>query len=172
MITLNAFSRRSVCNVTIRLPQLGRGGAWAILIAATLIFKSFVPLLAAASAQMQGKDVADICSVYGVRLAPATGHGHHGSHPMEHVAGMEMPAMEGGGPASDDGPANHSTHSQEHCALTGLAACAVFALTSWATAVWAGDQETPSASGDGFALQRDPSARWLTLRLHAPPSMA
>ena len=38
----------------------------AVLLAATLGLKTFVPLLAAVSAQMQGKAVGDVCAVYGV----------------------------------------------------------------------------------------------------------
>ena len=174
VITIKTFSSRAVHSIATRIPRTRQRAAWAFLIAATLVFKSFVPLLAVASAQMQGKAVADICSIYGVRLAPAAGgHVHDGAaHAMGHaghMAGMEMPAS--GGATSPHDPDDHVAHAQDHCALTGLAACAVFAATLWVLADWLAGDGGRAAFLDSAGPPRDASARWLILRLHAPPRL-
>jgi hypothetical protein len=153
----------------------GRTG-WAFVIAATLVFKSFVPLLAATSAKMQGKAVADVCAVYGVSLASADGHAHDAaSHTLHHMAahmhGMHTSAASEEAPVHD-APADHAAHAQDHCALTGLAACAIFAATLWGLADWLQvDERNPFAFAE-VQDARDASARWLILRLHAPPRAA
>jgi hypothetical protein len=154
--------------VTMQPRHVRRGAAWALLVAAALAFKAFVPLLAAVAAQMQGKEVADICSIYGVRLPGAHAHAQGGAH--VHTAGMAMPAIHDGDPSPGSAPGDHSSHAQDHCALTGLAACAVFALALWDFVDWDGRVPTWAVRADGVDPAPDPSARWLTLRLHAPPS--
>jgi len=70
---------------------------------------------------------------------------------------------------SHDGSSDHAEHARDHCALTGLAVCAVVASAGWNVVDWAGTAvPLPHAIGDA-ALSHDASARWLTLRLHAPP---
>jgi len=142
--------------------------AWAMLVVAALAFKSFIPLLAAVAAQMQGKQVADICSIYGVRLGGGHTHVHGGSHAMAHTAGMAMSATQGES-SPKDGPADHASHVQDHCALTGLAVCAVLALALFTFADWDAREPTHAFLADAPELSRDASARWLTSRLHAPP---
>lgn len=174
MISTTLLSRRGLHGLAARLLRTRQRSAWACLIAVTLVFKSFVPLLAAASAQMQGKPVAEVCAVYGVALPSMQAHVHDASaHAMHHMAGMEMAATGGGGPPFDHHPADHAAHAQDHCALTGLAACAVFlATTLWAVAEWTDDDRAPVAVDDAPEPLRDASARWLTLRLHAPPRLS
>jgi hypothetical protein len=162
--------------------------AWAVLLAATLALKAFVPLLAAVSAQMQGKAVGDVCSVYGVRLAAAAPalavpaphhHGHDTSH-AGHAghAGHGDPVHADGAMAgpdattpstSHDGPPDHAEHARDHCALGALAVGAVLASAAWNVADWAGGAALPDAIGDA-APAHDAIARWLTLRVHAPPT--
>ena len=146
----------------------GRVG-WALLIAVTLAFKSFVPLLAAASAEWQGKAVADICSVYGVRLAPASNHVHHAaSHGAAHAA-LAFTGTPAGDPHSHHDPSDHLAHAKDHCALTGLAACALFAPTPWLSADWLQAGGLRGLVPEPAEPLHDASARWLSLRLHAPP---
>ena len=152
--------------VVTRLVGARQRSAWAVLIAATLVFKTFVPLLAAASAHLQGRSVAEICSIYGVALPAVTGHAHGAhSHASHHMA-----AMAGSG-ASGKAPADHdpAAHTQDHCALSGLATCALFAASLWIPAPWLDTDAAMRVSLGIVEPPRDASARWLTLRLHAPP---
>jgi hypothetical protein len=156
-----------------RIPPASRLAAWAWLLAATLVFKSFVPLLAATAAQMQGKAVADVCAVYGVRLATASAHDHHDSshamgHAEGHVHGGALPAGDTS-PIRPHEPADHAAHAQDHCALTGLSACAVFAAPLLTLAGWLEPGQVLAAAVESSDLPRDAMARWLMLRLHAPP---
>lgn len=173
MISTTPLPLRALHSIATRILRARQRSAWACLIAVTLVFKSFVPLLAAASAQMQGKSVAEVCSIYGVALPSTQAHVHGAAaHAMHHMAGMEMPAVADQAPADHD-PADHAAHAQDHCALTGLAACAVFAATTlWALADWVDAQGPLAVTFDGVKPPRDASARWLTLRLHAPPRLA
>jgi hypothetical protein len=157
---------------------------WAF--AAALVLKSAVPLLAAAAAGLQGKEVADICAIYGVRLASASGHADHAaaaapamSH-MDHVghmghvgqiAGMDVPAT-GGDHDSHHEPADPAAHAQDHCALTALGTIAVDAPTAWAGIDRLDRDSVPTAGRAVETRAQDASARWLTLRLHAPPPSA
>ncbi len=146
------------------------------VLAATLALKTFVPLLAAVSAQMQGKAVGDVCAVYGVRLAAAAPpsaappHHHHGHH----AASMDgaMAGAQAALPTSHDTPSDHAEHARDHCALTGLAVCAVLAAAAWDVVDWAGTAAPSPGGAEDASPVRDASARWLTLRVHAPPSQA
>lgn len=149
-----------------------RGAAgWAFLLAATLAFKSFVPMLAALSAGMQGKAVADVCALYGVRLAPAADP-DAASHAMHHLHGAAAAATDPAGSPAHEHPADHAEHARDHCALTALAVGAVFAATLWGLVDWRAVPVTGDRFADPIAPSRDASARWLTLRLHAPPARA
>lgn len=75
---------------------------WALWVfAAALLLKGAMPWLASASAQMQGKTLVEVCTVYGVSLVPLDGQAQE--------------------PASGE----HAAHGNDHCALTALAALAV-----------------------------------------------
>ncbi len=53
---------------------------WALwLFVAALLLKSAMPLLANASAKMQGKALVEVCTVYGVSLVPLDGVLNQGS---------------------------------------------------------------------------------------------
>jgi hypothetical protein len=155
--------------------RLGRGAStWAIVLVALLAFKSFVPMLAVLSAAMQGKAVADVCAVYGVRLAPGAVVDHAAaSHAVHHVHGAaEAPWAASGATVPQAPPADHVGHARDHCALSGVALAAMLAPALWGPADWA----VPATVGRGVAASvpslRDASARWLSLRGHAPPPRA
>lgn len=140
---------------------------------ATLVFKSFVPLLAAASADLQGKAVADVCALYGVRMPQPAESAHHGAaHAMGHMHGVAMAGMDVVPSPSQHHPSEHAEHSRDHCALSGLAVGAAFALTLWGPVDWRAAPVPGRASADDTPPWRDASARWLTLRVHAPPRRA
>ena len=156
----------------MRSRRLLGAAAWAFVLVATLAFKSFVPLLAALSAELQGKAVADVCAVYGVRLAPVLDHAAV-SHAMHHAHGVaDTPMAASPSTAPDPAPADHAEHARDHCALTALAIGAMFAPALSGLVDW----RAAAAIGPGFAdpvsALRDASARWLTLRVHAPPARA
>ena len=164
---------RVVDGLRPRNPPAGRRAAWACLLVVTLAFKSFVPLLAAAAAQMQGKAVADICAVYGVRLVMVSTHAHQESvhamgHPAGHVLGVSMPETVSA-PSQPHEPNDHAEHAQDHCALTGLSTCAVFPAALWSLVGWREPRQRMWNGVDTVDPPRDAIARWLMRRLHAPP---
>jgi hypothetical protein len=158
--------------------RLGRRhrSAWIGVAAFALVLKAAVPLLAALAAQAQGKAVAEICEIYGVRtvamLARASpqamahaspgdraGHAGHAGHGHDAHAGHETPSHD---------PVAHG-HDREHCALAGLAACAApaaIALDGPAPALAAA---APLRPPQVAATRPDASASWLAGRIHAPP---
>ena len=72
-----------------------RWALWAF--AAALLLKSAMPWLASVSAEMQGKALVEVCTVYGVKTIAIDGSG-----------------------ASEPTPEGHASHGAEHCALGGL----------------------------------------------------
>jgi hypothetical protein len=76
-----------------------------------LLLKAAVPLLASASAQLQGKPVGEVCTVYGLVL-PSAAHAHHHHHADGDGAPRDVPDHALG------------AHGGDHCALTALAALA------------------------------------------------
>jgi hypothetical protein len=125
----------------------------------TLLLKAAVPLLASASAQLQGKSVGEVCTVYGVVL-PSTVHAHHHHH-----------ADGAGGPdhAPDHGSHEPGAHG-DHCALTALAALAPPDMPQLAL---------PRARQcDGivplpvFAGIRDACSLWVARMKQGPPAFA
>lgn len=125
--------------------------AWAWLLVALVLLKAAVPLLATAAAVRQGVALAEVCSVYGVRVVAirATNIG-----------------------TNDPAPAPGVMHADgEHCTLGSL-------LGGPAPALLATVPPHPPAGGLTVAatplrpLPRDASQRWLMARLHAPPVRA
>jgi hypothetical protein len=76
-----------------------RWALWAFALA--LLLKAAMPLLATASAELQGKTLVEVCTVYGVSLVPLESKG------------QEQPA-----------PEPMAQHGGEHCVLTALATLA------------------------------------------------
>ncbi|MCM5679917.1 hypothetical protein M8A51_10270 [Schlegelella sp. S2-27] len=125
---------------------------WAV--AASLLLKAAVPLLAAAAAQVQGRTLVEICTVYGVRTV---------------VQGEEAAALD-----ADDGQ-GHDTrtlHGDSHCVLTGLLALA------GATSAEAALDAPAAASRPRLPVLGPPLAtldknlRWVMRLKHGPPARA
>ena len=118
---------------------------WSLWVfAAALLLKSAMPFLASASAQLQGKALVEVCTVYGLALVPQTGDNH-------------------------DSPADHAGgHGSEHCALTALTVLAtaeppVLAPATLASASVAPLDAHPSSSA------HDAAAAWVARLKHGPP---
>lgn len=136
--------------------------AWAAV--ATLLLKSAVPLLASTAAQLQGKSVAEVCSVYGVDLGVrgATPHDPHAHH-HAHGAGATEPHRDGEGHTEP-------SHGSDHCALSALGGGLPSDLQGWqvpATPVLA-----PSVERIDLGQVEDASARWAARLHHGPPRSA
>jgi hypothetical protein len=136
---------------------------WTVFAAVfVLLLKAAVPLFASTAASLQGVSVAEVCTVYGVRMVAldATQADEHalGIHPHHHDGD--------GGPGS--GSQLDGSHGGNHCALTALAALA--------------PQETEpiglSHTGSGSAPQpadsrpsiHDAAAAWAARLWHGPPA--
>ena len=145
-----------------RLPTSSCLALW--LLAIVLAMKAALPMLAAVSAGLQDKTVAEVCPVYGVQtvaLVSSTGDdaqgadheaaSHHGHpHPSGH---------DGGGP-----------HRGEHCALGALPAFAGAAEAGIAPPPASADAGRPVASPAAALLRPDAAARWAGLIGHGPPA--
>ncbi len=103
-----------------------------------------MPLLANASAQMQGKALVEVCTAYGVALVAQDGN-------------------------ADEPPADHTaSHAQDHCVLTAWTALARAEACAWAPIARASTRAAPlrthmSSSGP------DPCATWVARLKHGPP---
>lgn len=106
-----------------------------------------MPLLASASAQMQGKTLVEVCTVYGVSLVPLGSEGHE--------------------PAPDHGLA----HGSDHCALTALTALATPEATTLDAAA-APLREVAVLRTHPGPLAPDACAAWVARLKHGPPSFA
>jgi len=121
---------------------------WALWVfAAALLLKAAMPFLATASAQIQGKTLFEVCTVYGVSMA--------------------APAGDSQDPASDQGAA----HGGEHCALTALTALAtpeppVFEVAAVPARETAAPRAHPSSQAP------DACATWVARLKHGPPALA
>jgi hypothetical protein len=139
------MQNRRIVNVSRR-----RFRHWALwLFAAALLLKSAMPFLASVSAQMQGKALVEVCTVYGVSLVPAAG---------------DNPAPT---PATDQA----GDHARDHCALSALTALATPApasLTPMAVA------PRPATSPPARQLDRAPdaTAAWAARLEHGPPAIS
>jgi hypothetical protein len=124
-----------------------RWALWAF--AAALLLRAAMPWLASASAEMQGKALVEVCTVYGVSLKPL---GHDGSSSA---------------PASD----HDSAHDDEQCALSALTALGAFTLPSLAPALGESHATAPPAA---YASSEAPdaSAAWVARRKHGPPTFS
>ncbi len=121
---------------------------WALWVfAAALLLKSAMPWLASASAQMQGKTLVEVCTVYGVSLV-----------------------AQGGGatePASD----HPSGHGSEHCALTALTALAQLEPPALAPAPVLLQGALPHRAHPSSQAP-DACATWVARLKHGPPAFA
>lgn len=120
---------------------------WAAVCA--LLLKAAAPMLATASAELQGKTLVEVCTVYG-------------------VATVVLDAAGEGAPAPADSTAAHST---DHCALTGLLALAV---TEPLVSAWPSVQraQAPPPPPAGAHAVPDAQTRWAARLKHGPPALA
>jgi hypothetical protein len=138
---------------------------------AALLLKSAVPLLASAAAGLQGKGVAQICSIYGVDLgvAPAShldsaGHGHHHHH-AEARDGQPL-----GHEHEHDHGRGDGAHGSDHCALMALAAGVPEGASAWTLpSEAAADAPKRRCARSFFA---DDCASWVARLAHGPPTSA
>ena len=121
---------------------------WAFWVfAAALLLKSVMPWLANASAQMQGKTLVEVCTVYGVSLVAPSGG------------------------ATEPAPDHPLGHGAEHCALTGLAALAQVDPPALVPA--RGALHVASAPRAHRSSQApDACATWVARLRHGPPTFA
>lgn len=128
-------------------PWTTRFALWAAVCA--LLLKAAVPMLATASAELQGKTLVEVCTVYGVATVALDTAG-------------DAPA-----------PADHdSAHAADHCVLGGLL---TVAAPSPQTTAWPGgvpQGRAPPGQALAAPLPVDATARWAALRKHGPPASA
>jgi len=127
----------------LRRSSVSRWALW--VFAAALMLKAAMPWLASASAELQGKTLVEVCTVYGVSLVPVDGE-HH-----------DAPAAE---------------HSVDHCALTGLGTLAGFDSTvpGQTAALRLDAAIAPRAQRSPQAL--DACATWVARLKHGPPDLS
>jgi hypothetical protein len=123
--------------------------AWVWLLVFAWVLQGAAPLLAAFAASSQGVAVAEICSVYGMRLVAANEADDHNSSPLSQAHGGNT----------------------AHCPLASL--LAGLALPPGVSAVElhapAGMRLRPVVVRATYRI--DASRRWLARRLHAPPAV-
>ena len=122
-----------------------RWALWAF--AAALLLKSAMPWLASASAQMQGKTLVEVCTVYGVSLVSVGDAGHE--------------------PAPD----HPSDHGSEHCALSALTALAQVDPPALAMAPLLRRAASPPRAHPSSQAP-DACATWVARLKHGPPVFA
>ena len=121
-----------------------RWALWAFAVA--LLLKAAMPLLATASAELQGKTLVEVCTVYGVSLVPLNG--------------------QGGAPA----PEPMVQHGGEHCALTALTALVAPELPLRAGAPPGG--HPPGLLAPRSSSTPDACATWVARLKHGPPKVS
>lgn len=136
--------------MTSRHSAASRWAAWAFALA--LLLKAAVPMLATVSAQLQGKTLVEVCTVYGVATVALDAQG--GATPM--------PA-----PAGHDG-----AHPGDHCVLSGLLALAAPQPVAHAFAATIPLPATRPVARVATAAVRDAEAHWMSRLKHGPPPSA
>lgn len=131
--------------VKIRHSLTKHWALWAFAVA--LLLKAAMPLLATASAELQGKTLVEVCTVYGVSLVPLDG--------------------QGGEPA----PEPMAQHGGEHCALTALAALALPEPPSLILAP-APLREASAPRAHPSSQAPDVCATWVARLKHGPPVLS
>ena len=132
--------------VKIRQPLANRWALWAFAVA--LLLKAAMPLLATASAELQGKTLVEVCTVYGVSLVPLES------------AGQEQPA-----------PEPMAQHGGEHCVLTALAALAA-PEPPMLTVAEAPRREAAATHAHPSSQAPDACATWVARLKHGPPLLS
>jgi hypothetical protein len=112
------------------------------LFACALLLKAAVPLLASASAEVQGKALIEVCTVYGVKTIALDGE-----------------------PAPD----HQATHAGDHCALSAVLALAAPQPSGLPTLAAGAPRSVPSPQAVDTAP--DASARWRARLKQGPPAL-
>lgn len=119
---------------------------WALwLFAAALLLKAAMPMLATASAQLQGKALVEVCTVYGVATVALDTH--------------------------NDSPASHpkADHEGAHCGLSGLMAWShSFASTPLFFSATSTSPLPPFRTPSDVP---DANATWAAQLHHGPPAL-
>ncbi len=133
--------------MSLRQPTF-RWSVWAVWgFTLALLLKAAVPLLATASAELQGKALAEVCTVYGVTTV----------------------ALDG--PDSGPQPEHRSAaHGGEHCTLTALMVLSVPELQALAAPV--PQRSDPAPVFHPSPLGPDACATWVAQLKHGPPASA
>lgn len=116
-----------------------------------LLLKAAVPMLATASAQVQGKTLVEVCTVYGVAT----------------VALDEQAPSPSSTPAPDHG----ATHAGDHCALSGVLALAAPGVDVQAVPALPSATTVPRVSPP-MSPAHDACATWVARLKHGPPFLA
>lgn len=120
---------------------------WAF--AALLLLRAAMPMLATASAGLQGRDLVEVCSVYGAKLVSLDGGAEHRSAPSDPMA----------------------DHGGDHCALNALAALAHPPVPLPLALPTSPGRAPPGLSASSRA-GLDACARWVARLKHGPPEVA
>ena len=131
--------------MNLRKPS-SRWALWAFAVA--LLLKAAMPLLATASAELQGKTLVEVCTVYGVSLVQLD------------TPGQEQPA-----------PKPMAQHGGEHCALTALAALALPEPPALVPAP-APLREASAPRAHPSSQAPDACATWVARLKHGPPVLS
>ena len=127
-----------------RRPLSTRFALWLAMCA--LLLKAAVPMLASASAQVQGKTLVEVCTVYGVATVALD---DQESQPL---------------------PEHAQAHSGDHCALTALMAFA--APEAQPLAVPGARPTAAPPLSHPSAQAPDACATWVARLKHGPPAFA
>lgn len=130
--------------MNIRQP-LSRWAVWAFALA--LLLKAAVPLLASASAHLQGKALAEVCTVYGVATVA--------------LDGQDKPVPEHGSGAG---------HGGEHCTLSVLLALSAPEPQGLAALPLRCAASPPVSHASSQAP--DACGTWVARLKHGPPASA
>lgn len=133
--------------MNFRQPSSRRASLSIWVFAAALLLKSAMPWLASASAQLQGKTLVEVCTVYGVSVAPV---GDAGREPA---------------------PDHRSDHGSAHCALTALTAFAQVDPPALAPAPRPPREASPPRAHPSSQAP-DACATWVARLRHGPPVFA
>ena len=121
------------------------------MVAAALLLKAAVPLLAVAAAHAQGQALVEICTVYGIKTVAVDAQGQPAEGDPEHGA--------------------EAAHADTPCALTGLLAVAGAAPVAGGQVPAVG-RATPHQLAHAPPTRPDRSAHWFARLTHAPPPHA
>ena len=164
--------------IAVTRRRVSRCTTW--VFATALVLKSVVPMLASIAAAAQGRPVAEVCDVYGVKTIVASSSPRAAlEHPAPHDHGLATAAevhshiaaatASDGGQSHEDPTEHAGAHASDHCALTGMVALAADppSIAPRAEAL-APVTLAPSAT----IAPHDAAARWAAQRRHGPPELS